>query len=295
MDRVSETWVTSPKRPVSMTSKQACLVHIYPTGPGMGTRYPLGDAPIVLGRGNDCDIRINDHSVSRRHARIQPGADGYYAVDLQSTNGTFVNDVAGRHLQAQGRRLPARRQLHLSLPGRRQRRGRVPRGNLPPDHHRRPDRHPQQALPAGVPRPRAGPLGPLRPAAVADHDRHRPLQGHQRRAGPPGRRLHPARAGRLRQGQRPQGGAVRPLRRRGVRAGAAGNRSRAAPWSWPSASAGWSRAASSSTRASSSTSRSASGVATTTGEEPMTPTDLIRRADEKLFEAKRAGRNQVHG
>src|SRR5262249_26500388 len=27
------------------------------------------------------------------HARIQPGADGYYAVDLQSTNGTYVNDV----------------------------------------------------------------------------------------------------------------------------------------------------------------------------------------------------------
>jgi two-component system, cell cycle response regulator len=59
----------------------------------MGTRYALGDTPVVLGRGNDCDIRINDHSVSRRHARIQPGADGYYAVDLQSTNGTFVNDV----------------------------------------------------------------------------------------------------------------------------------------------------------------------------------------------------------
>ena len=93
VERVTETWVTPIERPVSMTSRSACLVHIYPTGAGMGTRYPLADQPIVLGRASDCEVRINDHSVSRRHARIQPGADGYYAVDLQSTNGTYVNDV----------------------------------------------------------------------------------------------------------------------------------------------------------------------------------------------------------
>jgi diguanylate cyclase (GGDEF)-like protein len=93
MEKATETWVTGPDRLVSTTRRDACVVHIYPTGPGMGTRYPLSDTPVVLGRGNDCDIRINDHSVSRRHARIQPGADGYYAVDLQSTNGTFVNDI----------------------------------------------------------------------------------------------------------------------------------------------------------------------------------------------------------
>jgi len=93
MEKATETWVTAPDRLVSTTRRDACVVHIYPTGPGMGARYPLSDSPMVLGRGNDCDIRINDHSVSRRHARIQPGADGYYAVDLQSTNGTFVNDV----------------------------------------------------------------------------------------------------------------------------------------------------------------------------------------------------------
>jgi diguanylate cyclase (GGDEF)-like protein len=93
MEKTTETWVTAPDRLISATRRDACVVHIYPVGPGMGTRYALAESPMVLGRGNDCDIRINDHSVSRRHARIQPGADGYYAVDLQSTNGTFVNDV----------------------------------------------------------------------------------------------------------------------------------------------------------------------------------------------------------
>src|SRR5438105_3122585 len=92
MEKTNETWVTAPDRLVSATRRDACVVHIYPTGPGMGARYALADSPMVLGRGADCDIRINDHSVSRRHARLQPGADGYYAVDLQSTNGTLVND-----------------------------------------------------------------------------------------------------------------------------------------------------------------------------------------------------------
>jgi diguanylate cyclase (GGDEF)-like protein len=58
----------------------------------MGSRYMLADTRVTLGRDNDCDICLSDLSVSRHHARIQPGMDGYYVVDLQSTNGTFVND-----------------------------------------------------------------------------------------------------------------------------------------------------------------------------------------------------------
>ena len=92
IEKVSETWITSPKRLISAINREACLVHIYPTGPNMGCRYPLGDRSLMLGRGEDCDIRLQDHSVSRRHAKIEPTGEGFYVYDQQSTNGTFVND-----------------------------------------------------------------------------------------------------------------------------------------------------------------------------------------------------------
>jgi diguanylate cyclase (GGDEF)-like protein len=69
----------------------ACLVCIYPTGPGMGTRYPLAEHEVVLGRGAECTIPLDDAALSRRHARVQPKEDGYVVTDLDSTNGTFVN------------------------------------------------------------------------------------------------------------------------------------------------------------------------------------------------------------
>jgi two-component system, cell cycle response regulator len=91
-EKVAETWITTPKRLISAATREACLVHIYPTGPSMGCRYPLRDKQLILGRGDDCDIRIQDNSVSRKHAKIEPSADGYFVSDLGSTNGTFVND-----------------------------------------------------------------------------------------------------------------------------------------------------------------------------------------------------------
>jgi two-component system cell cycle response regulator len=83
------------RRPLS-TNREACLVHIYPTGPLMGIRHVLGEKPIVIGRGEDCDIRILDNSVSRRHARVEHLDDGFYVLDMQSTNGTFVNDAVSK-------------------------------------------------------------------------------------------------------------------------------------------------------------------------------------------------------
>ena len=58
----------------------------------MGRRHPLIGRPFTIGRGDSCGIRIVDNSVSRKHVLVDPAADGYVVIDLGSTNGTFIND-----------------------------------------------------------------------------------------------------------------------------------------------------------------------------------------------------------
>lgn len=94
LDALMETSLTELKLDVPTGSLDAGLVFIYPRGVGMGTRYKLTDKAVVIGREKDCDICIEDISVSRCHARIGLGLDGHVVEDLQSTNGTFVNEVA---------------------------------------------------------------------------------------------------------------------------------------------------------------------------------------------------------
>src|SRR5579875_3118670 len=85
------------KRPLSRTCRNACLVHIYPTGLAMGARHLLEKEMIILGRGDDCDITVQDFSVSRRHVRFDLDLDGYLVTDLDSTNGTYVNDTPAKN------------------------------------------------------------------------------------------------------------------------------------------------------------------------------------------------------
>ena len=63
-----------------------------------GVRHPLARAVTSLGRGTDVDLRIDDPSVSRRHAEIRVGAPSVIS-DLGSTNGIVVDDQHVRQAQ----------------------------------------------------------------------------------------------------------------------------------------------------------------------------------------------------
>jgi pSer/pThr/pTyr-binding forkhead associated (FHA) protein len=59
-------------------------------GANRGETVSLEQAPLLIGRGNDAAIRLDDDYVSTRHARIASSADQWYVEDLGSTNGTYV-------------------------------------------------------------------------------------------------------------------------------------------------------------------------------------------------------------
>jgi hypothetical protein len=56
-----------------------------------GEHHELPAHPVTLGRSKDCDIRLADPNVSRRHAEIRPDGDSWTVVDLGSTNGIEVD------------------------------------------------------------------------------------------------------------------------------------------------------------------------------------------------------------
>jgi DNA-binding CsgD family transcriptional regulator len=52
---------------------------------------PLNKKDFFLGRGVDCDLVVNDSSVSRKHCRIYFQRDEPWVIDLESRNGTLLN------------------------------------------------------------------------------------------------------------------------------------------------------------------------------------------------------------
>jgi adenylate cyclase len=53
-------------------------------------QYPLCEGRTVVGRAPQCDVVINDESISRQHARLVVRPDRVELSDLQSRNGTYL-------------------------------------------------------------------------------------------------------------------------------------------------------------------------------------------------------------
>ena len=96
--RVPETarGTTAPARGKSKppTRRRGSPTHLLVVeGDNVGARAELEDAPLLIGRGSDAAIRLDDDYVSTRHARVASSGDDWFVEDLGSTNGTYVGSV----------------------------------------------------------------------------------------------------------------------------------------------------------------------------------------------------------
>ena len=93
-DSEIKTRVTvTPQSPRASEQGEQCLVLIHPPGPNLGRRFVLDRTFISIGREATNDIVLDRDSVSRRHARVFRSGESWSVEDLQSTNGSYVNDV----------------------------------------------------------------------------------------------------------------------------------------------------------------------------------------------------------
>ena len=71
------------------THRRPCLTVL--TGTSTGQIHKLIQGTHVIGRKQDCQLRITDDGISRRHAQIRCDGDRVWIEDLGSRNGTFIN------------------------------------------------------------------------------------------------------------------------------------------------------------------------------------------------------------
>lgn len=90
-----ETRITEVQSPPAKVEagKNDSLVVIYSQEDGLlGKRFVLEGGVVHLGRGADNEIVLEGDSVSRRHAHLELRGPRWVVVDDGSTNGTYVND-----------------------------------------------------------------------------------------------------------------------------------------------------------------------------------------------------------
>jgi hypothetical protein len=77
--------------PAPVYKRQTAAVQGQPVLDIDGQRYSLNASSIILGRSSEADILIDDTGVSRKHLEIRTDGEASTAVDLGSTNGSYVD------------------------------------------------------------------------------------------------------------------------------------------------------------------------------------------------------------
>jgi len=80
---------SAPAKPAPDTRPLFAQLEVI-SGVAKGTQHSLHTPLAHVGRGAHNDIVVDDDSVSDSHAKLQRRDDGWYVVDMDSTNGTYV-------------------------------------------------------------------------------------------------------------------------------------------------------------------------------------------------------------
>jgi two-component system cell cycle response regulator len=92
-DEKTRVTQVSQEAPAEQGGVNDCVVVIYTKEPTLlGKRFVLEQNTMRIGRGTDNHIVLDGDSVSRRHAHFERRNEAWYAVDDGSTNGTYVNE-----------------------------------------------------------------------------------------------------------------------------------------------------------------------------------------------------------
>lgn len=80
-----------PAPPVSAIKKTSHLWRLIPLNSALSGREFNIEATVILGRSKECDITLGVSHLSRRHAELRVMPSGLEVIDLNSSNGTYVN------------------------------------------------------------------------------------------------------------------------------------------------------------------------------------------------------------
>ena len=83
---------SAPRLPAESASRGRATRLVITSGSRAGMELPLSDQPVTIGRSAESGLVIRDEYTSTHHARLMLWNDEWMLQDLDSTNGTFLDD-----------------------------------------------------------------------------------------------------------------------------------------------------------------------------------------------------------